>query len=51
MTLQNNSTVPRKLVTIPKLFFYAILSKIVLLDAILHKYIFVLLFDVSCDLF
>ena len=31
MTLQNNSAVPRKLVTIPKLFSYAILSKIVLL--------------------
>ena len=31
MTLQNNSAVPRKLVTIPKLFCYAILSKIVLL--------------------
>ena len=31
MTLQNNSAVPCKLVTVPKLFCYAILSKIVLL--------------------
>ena len=41
MTLQNNFNFKIKL------FCYAILSKIVSY-AILHKYIFVLLFDVSC---